>query len=342
MIDTLSGATSGRDPGARPVFGNAVTAALAALTLTLGISPSSAGAQAYPTKPIRLIVPFAPGGGTDIVARTIAQKLTEALGQTVVADNRPGGGGTIGAETTVRANPDGYTMILVSNSYAANAALYRLPYDPVQDIEPVILIGDTGFVVCVNQNVPVRSVKELIAADKAKPGSFNYASTGTGGITHLASEYFNQMAGTKLVHVPYKGTGPALNDLLGGQIQIQWGSLPALVPHLKGNRVRGLAVTMSRRTNVLPDMPTVAETLPGYEVGIWYGVWGPRPLPRPVIDRWNAEVNRIVQSQEMKDRMATEAIEPAGGPPQRLRDQLQRDVSKWQAVVKNGNIRPGS
>ena len=211
----------------------------------------------------------------------LAQKLTEAFEQPVVVDNRPGGGGTIGTETAVRANPDGYTMILVSAAYAANAALYKLPYDPVNDVTPIALIGETGFVVTLHPSVPVKSIKELIAYDKANPGKLNYGSGGTGSSTHLATELFNQMAGTRMTHVPYKGAGLALNDLLGGQIQLIFGSLPVMIPQVKSNRLRGIAVTTAKRSNAVPDIPTVGETVPGYEaVQLVRLSWARRRCPR--------------------------------------------------------------
>jgi tripartite-type tricarboxylate transporter receptor subunit TctC len=216
----------------------------------------------YPSRPIRLVVPFAPGGGTDIMARSLAMKLTEALGQTVVVDNRAGGGGSIGAETVVKAPPDGYTMILVSGSFATNAAVYKQSFDSVNDISAIALVGETGNAITLPMSMPVRSMKELIAADKAAPGKLNYGSTGTGGFTHLITELFNQLAGTKMMHVPYKGTGPALNDLLGGQIQVLFTSLPAAVPLIKQNRIRGLGVTMPKRSPALPDVPAIAEAVP--------------------------------------------------------------------------------
>jgi tripartite-type tricarboxylate transporter receptor subunit TctC len=314
-------------------------AARICLLLCATVVAGAATAQSYPTKPVRLIVPFAPGGGTDIVARVVAQKLTESLGQSVVVDNRPGAAGTIGVETTVRATPDGYTMIVVSGSYAANAALYKLPYDPVSDVTPIALIGESGFILATHPSVAAKSVKELIAMDKAKPGSLNYGSTGTGGITHLATELFNQMAGVKLTHVPYKGTGPALNDLMGGQIQLMFGAMPALVPQVKGNRLRGLAVTTSKRVTAVPDIPTLADSVPGYEAILWYAAWGPKGLPRDIVQRWNRDIDKIVQSNEMKERMSGEGLEPVGGPPERFGDVLKRDVAKWRQVVKNGNIK---
>src|SRR6185503_6683144 len=251
------------------------------MTAILGLLLASGvhAQQNYPTKPIRLIVAFAPGGPTDIVARMLAQKLTETFKQTVVVDNRPGGGGPIGTETAVRANPDGYTMLLFAGgAYAANAALHKLPYDPVNDVSPIAMIGESGFVVTLHPSVPVKSIKELIAYDKANPGKLNYGSGGAGSASHLAAELFNQMAGTKMTHVPYKGGGPALNDLLGGQIQLILGGLPQIIPHVKSNRLRGIAVTTAKRSNAVPDIPTVGETVPGYETVAWYGVLGPKAL----------------------------------------------------------------
>jgi len=315
------------------------TVALLAVVLAATNAAAQRKADNYPTKPIRLIVPFAPGGGTDIVARALAQKLTESLGQSVVVDNRSGGGGTIGAETTVRATPDGYTLIMVSASYSTNAAIFKLPYDPVNDITPIALIGESGFMVALHPSVPAKSIKELIALAKAKPNSLNYASTGTGGITHLATELFNMMANTKMVHVPYKGTGAALTDLLGGQVQLIFGSMPSMVPQNKTGRLRGIAVTTAKRNNAVPDMPTIAETVPGYEAILWYACWGPKNLPKEIVTRWNTEIAKAIKTPDMKERMAGEGLDPAGGPPEQLRDVLRRDVPKWIKVVKEANVK---
>ena len=216
------------------------------MTAILGLLLAAGGVhsqQNYPTKPIRLIVPFPPGGQTDIVARALTQKLTESFGVPVIVDNRPGGGGTIGPEILVRANPDGYTMIMVSASYAANASLYKLPYDPVNDVAPIVLIGEIGNLIGLHPSIPVTSIKDLIVYDKANPGKLNYGSGGTGSGVHLATELFNHMAGTRMTHVPYKGASLALNDVLGGQIQLVFGGLPVMLPQVKSNRVRGIAVT---------------------------------------------------------------------------------------------------
>ena len=319
-------------------LGIAIIASAVALALAAGHA-SAQKKDAYPTKPIRMIVPFAPGGGTDIVARAMAQKLTESLGQSVVVDNRAGGGGTIGAETAVRSLPDGYTLAMVSGSYAANAALFKLPYDPVNDVTPISLIGETGFLVSLHPSVSAKTIKELVALAKAKPGGLNYASTGTGGITHLATELFDTMTEVKMTHIPYKGTGPALIDLLGGQVQIMFGALPAMVPQHKVGKLRGIAVTTSKRSGAVPDVPTVGETVPGYEAILWYAFFGPRNLPKDIVTRLNTEIAKAISTPEMKERMAGEGLEPAGGPPSQFGDVLKRDVPKWTKVVKDANIK---
>ena len=310
----------------------------AAMTAALCADPALAQKN-YPTKPVRLIVPFVPGGGTDIVARAMAQKLTEAFGQSVVVDNRAGGAGTIGVETAVRAIPDGYTMIMVSASYSTNAAIFKLPYDPVNDITPISLIGESAFMVALHPSMPVKSIQELIALAKLKPGALNYGSTGTGGITHLATELFDLMADIKMTHVPYKGTGAALTDLLGGHIQIIFGSLPSMVPQHKMGRLRGIAVSTAKRNNAVPDMPTIAETVPGYEVVLWYACWGPKGLPKEIVTRWNTEIAKAIKAPDMQERMAGEGLDPAGGPPERFRDVLKRDIPKWAKVVKEAHVK---
>ena len=319
-------------------LGIAIIASAVALALAAGHA-SAQKKDAYPTKPIRMIVPFAPGGGTDIVARAMAQKLTESLGPSVVVDNRAGGGGTIGAETAVRSLPDGYTLAMVSGSYAANAALFKLPYDPVNDVTPISLIGETGFLVSLHPSVSAKTIKELVALAKAKPGGLNYASTGTGGITHLATELFDTMTEVKMTHIPYKGTGPALIDLLGGQVQIMFGALPAMVPQHKVGKLRGIAVTTSKRSGAVPDVPTVGETVPCYEAILWYAFFGPRNLPKDIVTRLNTEIAKAISTPEMKERMAGEGLEPAGGPPSQFGDVLKRDVPKWTKVVKDANIK---
>jgi tripartite-type tricarboxylate transporter receptor subunit TctC len=315
------------------------------MTAILGLLLAAGGAHAqqkYPTKPMRLIVPFPAGGSIDMVARMLAQKLSETFKQSVVVDNRPGGGATIGTETAVRANPDGYTMILVSASYATNASLYRLPYDPLNDVAPIALITESGYLVTVHPSGPLTSIKELIAYAKSNPGKLNYGTGGTGSSTHLVTELFNQMAGTRMTHVPYKGAGAGLSDLLGGQIQLIFGVLPGMIPHVKANRLRGIAVTTANRSNAVPDIPTVGETVLSYEAVQWHAVLGPKALPKDIVARWNTEINRILELPDVKARMVANDLKPVGGSPERFREVLKRDVAKWQKVVKIANIKPGS
>ena len=306
--------------------------------LTLTVCAMSVGAQSYPARPVRMIVPFAPGGGTDIWARVFGQKFSEARGQTVVIDNRGGGGGTIGAELTVRANADGYTLCIVSTSYATNAAMFKLTYDPVKDITPIALVGTAGILLAVHPSVPAKTVKDLIAYAKAKPGALNYASSGTGGNTHMVTELFNIMAGTTMTHVPYKGTGPAVVDLLSGQVQLIIGTLNVLRPHVLAGRLRGLGVTSTKRSAGLPDVPPISETVPGYEAGLWYGLWGPKGLTKDVVGIWNTEINKAFRHADIKERFAVEGLETTEGPPEQFREVVARDIAKWIRVVKVANI----
>jgi tripartite-type tricarboxylate transporter receptor subunit TctC len=316
-------------------------AALVALALLTASAGAYAQAASYPARPVRLIVPFAPGGGTDASARLIAQKLTEAFGRSVVVDNRAGGGGTVGVETAVNATPDGYTMLLISASYATNAAVYKLTYDPIEDITPVTQIFDSATIVALHPSVPVTNVKELIAYAKAKPSALNYGSSGNGGITHLSTELFDQLAGTRMTHVAYRGTGPAMNDLLGGQIQLIFGAVASVMPHVNTKRLRAIAVTSAKRSVGAPDLPPIAETVPGYEAAIWYGVVGPKGISKAIQQRWTAEIDRIVGLPDVKERMVREGFERVEASPARFRDMITREVTKWKAVVKKGNIRAG-
>jgi tripartite-type tricarboxylate transporter receptor subunit TctC len=233
-------------------------------------------------------------------------------------------------------------LIIVSAAYAANAALYKLPYDPLNDVTPIALIGEGANLVTLHPAVPIQTIKELIAYDRASPGKLNYGSGGTGGDTHLASELFNQMAGTRLTHVPYKGMGPALNELLGGQIQLITGNVSVMVPHVKANRLRGIAVTTAKRSSALPDIPTVGETVAGYEAIAWAALLAPKGLREDLAARWNTEIDRIVRLADVQERMSATGMEPAGGPPERVRQVLERDVAKWRRVVQTAGIKPGS
>jgi len=310
----------------------------AALIVASNIA-SPALAQEYPTKPIRMIVPFAPGGGTDVVARVLAQKMTEIFKQQVIVDNRAGGGGQMGVETAVHATPDGYTVIIMSGSYATNAAMFNLTFDPANDILPMGLIGDTAFILVVHPSVPVKSVGELVALAKAKPNTINYASSGTGGIAHLSGELFDLLAGTKMTHIAYKGTGPAMNDLLGGQVQLIFGSAPATVPLVKANRLRALGVTTMKRMSSFPDVPTIHEAgVKGYEVVLWYGVLGPKNLPKTIVERWNSGIRKATKLPDMRERLLSEGFEIDDSPPSVFQALLKRDVAKWQKVVKDANV----
>ncbi len=298
----------------------------------------SAHAQTYPQRPIRMIVPFVPGGGTDLMARAFGQKFTEARGQPVVIDNRGGGGGRIGVETVVRAIPDGYTLCMVSTSYATNAAMFKLPFDPVADITPIALVATSGSVMSINPAVPAKSVRDLIDLAKAKPGAINFASTGTGGATHLMTELFMMMSGIKMTHVPYKGTGASLVDVIGGQVQLTISPIPAVRPHLLAGRLRGLGITSPKRSPAVPDIPAIAETVPGYETAVWYGLWGPKGLPKSVADVWNAETRKASQQADMRERFAAEGLEGVDAPPNYFREVVARDVGLWNKVVTAAKI----
>ena len=313
-----------------------LTIAFAALACASG---GALAQQNYPTRPIRLIVPFPPGGQTDVVARVLAQKLSETFGQTVVVDNRTGAAGTIGAEIAVKAPPDGYTLVMVSTSYAANAALYKLPYDPVNAVVPIILVGEIGNMVTVNPNGPFKTVKELIAYAKANPGKINFGSGGTGSGNHLATEQFSQMAGITMTHVPYKGSTAGVNDLMSGQIQLIFSGLTGMIPHHKANRVRGIAVTNAKRSPAVPDLPTVGETVAGYESVSWSAILAQRGVSKDIVTRWNSEINRILDMPDVKERMTASGLDIVGGTPAHLQQVLSGDVAKWQRVVKAANIK---
>ena len=293
----------------------------------------------YPDKPVRLIIPFAPGGGIDTIGRIMAQKLSPGLGQSVVVDNRAGAGGKIGIETALDAAADGYTMLFISGGYCANAAIYKLPYDPLADVTPVAMIGESGYLIALNPGVPAKNTAELIALAKAKPHGLNYGTSGVGGLTHLATELFDLMAGTQMTHVPYKGSGPALTDLLGGQIQVSFAAIPVVMPHVKTGRLRAVSVTTAKRVAAIPEIPTVAETLPGYETILWYGVLGPKGLSREVRARWSKEVSAVLTNPEMRERIAAEGFEIGATDAGRLQDVMKRDLAKWSKVVKAANIR---
>ncbi len=296
---------------------------------------------AYPSKPIRMIVPFSPGGGTDIVSRHMARQLTDRLGQQVIVDNRGGAGGLVGTETAVRAAPDGYTLIMIAASYTVNPSLYKLAYDPVKDISPVSMVGTSPSLVTVHASVPVTSIKDLIGHAKANPGKLNYGSSGIGGNTHLTTELFKLMTGTEMTHIPYKGNGPAVVDLLAGQIQIMFGSMLSLLPQAKAGKLRAIATTGAKRSAVLPEMPTVAESgVPGYEAASWYGILGPANLPHVISTRLNAELGRVVADAGVRERLAQEGLEPLHTTPAEFTRVIVQDVAKWAKVAKAAKLAP--
>ena len=298
-----------------------------------------AAAQDYPSKPVRLIAPFPPGGGTDILARGIASPVAEARGQPEVVDNRPGAGGMTGAETVARSAPDGYTIIIVASTYATTSAYAPPSYDPIDGIQPIVLIGTTGLLLVVHPSVPVKSVKELADFARSDGAKLNYASVGSGSIPHLAIELFKLNTGAKLTHVPYKGAGPAMIALVGGEMQVATLSMVPILPHIKAARLRALAITTPNRSSVLADIPAIAESVPGFEATHWYGMWGPKRMPGAVVARWNREVTRVLGSDEMKARLRAEGLEYAAGTPEAFGEVIRRDIHKWRAVIKQAQIK---
>jgi tripartite-type tricarboxylate transporter receptor subunit TctC len=305
--------------------------------MALGLAADGAQAQTYPSKPIRMVVPFTPGGTTDILARTVGQKMGEAWGQPVVVDNRPGAGGNIGSELVAKSAPDGYTLLMGTiSTHAINASLYkRLPFDPTRDFAPVSRVGTLPNILIVHPSVPVKSVKELIELAKSKPGDLNFASSGVGTSLHLSGELFNSMAGVKLVHVPYKGSSPALADLLGGQVKIMFDNLPTALPHVKAGKLRPLAVTGTKRAAVLPEVPTVIESgLPGFEVTSWFAVFAPAKTPKDIVTKLNGEIVKILNSADVKEKLTQLGVDAAPTTPEELAAFAKAETEKWGKVVK--------
>lgn len=303
------------------------------------LGSGTAYSQTYPVKPVRVIVPFAPGGGSDITARQVAQKLSESLGQQFLVDNRGGAAGLIGMELTVKAPPDGYTIMVMSGSFSATPATHKPAFDPINNIVAVAEVGYTPFVLSVHPSLPSKTAKEFIALARSKPGELVYASSGVGGLTHMATELMNVMAKIKMVHVPYKSTGAAMADLLAGRCQLIVGSLLPTVPHFKTGKLRPLAVTTTKRWYSVPEIPTLAETLPGYEVELWFGVMAPKGTPRPVLDRLNAAVNKFLQEPDMKKNLDAQGMAPSGGTPEKFDKRIRGDYERWVKVVKEANIK---
>jgi tripartite-type tricarboxylate transporter receptor subunit TctC len=300
-----------------------------------------AHAQNYPIKPIRLIIPFAPGGGTDLTARAIAMKLTEAWGHTVVPDNRAGANGTIAVDIATKSPPDGYTLTMISSSQSVNSSLYKsLPYDLVRDLAPITQATSQPYALVIHPSVQAKSVKELIALAKAKPDTMTYGSSGLGGLSHLSGALFSSLAGIKLIHVPYKGGNPALNDVVGGQIQMLFSTLLQADTQLKAGRVRALAVTTKKRSTAAPELPTMQEAgVAGYEVAGWYGVLAPAKTPRPIIDKLNTEIVRILHSPDVQNRLAADGSEAVGSTPEQFGNHIKSEVAKWGKVIREAGIK---
>jgi tripartite-type tricarboxylate transporter receptor subunit TctC len=306
------------------------------------VMPTSVAAaeQRYPTRAVRMIVPFAPGGGTDITGRLVAQKLSDSWGVPVVIDNRPGAGSTLGTDLVAKAPPDGYTLGVTSMSHAINATLYRtLAYDTMKDFVFIILTVRVPNVLVVNPAVPARSTKELVALAKAEPGHLNFSSSGVGGVSHLAMEVFCATAGIQMTHLPYKGAGPAMTALVGGEAQVMMATLPVLLPQVKANRVRPLAIASLTRSPLLPDLTTIAEAgYPGFATDSWFGLFAPSHTPARIVRKVNADANAVLSSADLISALAQQGAQPAGGSPQEFEKFMQSEIAKWRHVIVKAKI----
>jgi tripartite-type tricarboxylate transporter receptor subunit TctC len=318
-----------------------LAAALAAAWLPQAHA-AQADAKDYPSRPVRFIVPFAPGAGTDTTARTIAQQLSDLWGQQVVADNRTGAAGAIGVDLTAKAVPDGYTICLISASHSVNSAVNdKLPYDLLKDLQPISQASSLFYVVYLNpKTLPVNSIKELVAYAKSNPGKINFGSSGTAGLQHFAGELFAHTAGVKMVHVPYKGTAAVIPAMLAGDVQLGFGTLFGVRPHLPSGRLKALAVTTSKRTPAAPELPTVAEAgLPGYEVDQWYGVLTGAKVPAPIVKKLNAGINEALKSPEVVKRFSADGSTPKGSTPQEFHAHIKSEIGKWRKLVKAAGLK---
>jgi tripartite-type tricarboxylate transporter receptor subunit TctC len=310
--------------------------------LLLAWAAGPVAGQAYPTKPVRLVLPYPPGGGSDTIGRPLAQKLSESLGQQVVVENRGGANGNIGMEHAARAAPDGYTLVFaLTAQLAVNPALYgKVPYDPVRDFAPITLLGTGAYILVVHPSLPARSLEQLIALAKAQPGQIAYSSSGNGSGGHLAAELMNSMAGVRMLHVPYKGGGPALVDLIAGQVQVLFSTQLASWPHIQSGRIRALAVSTAKRPASIPDLPTVSEAgLPGYDSGVWYGVLAPAGTPRDIVMRLNGDIVKALGQPDYRALLVNNAIDPIGSPPEQLGQYIRSELVKWAKVVKDAGVR---
>ncbi len=304
------------------------------------VGAQAAQPVAYPVRTVRLVVPFAPGGGTDIMARGLAQRMTESTGQQFIVENRPGANALIGTEAVAKAAPDGHTLLLTTNIFTINPWLYpNVPFNVERDFAPVTLAGSTPNLLVLHPSIPAKSLREFIALAKSRPGQLTIAAAGLGTPSHLAAELLKQSAQIDLLIVQYKGTGSSLNDLIGGQVAVSFGTLAGLAPFVKSGRVRALAVSGTRRAATLPEVPTAAETLPGFDVLTWYGLFAPVGTPREIIVRLHGEVIKALASAEVKQRLAAQGFDADGNTPEQFADVIRRDLARWQKVIASAKIR---
>ena len=315
---------------------------IVAAIVAIGFAGAVAGAEPerYPARPIRIVVPFTPGGSNDLLGRVLAQKLNEAWGQPVIIDNRPGAGSTIGIELVVRAAPDGYTLLTTSGGIAINVSLYRLSFNPVTDLAPVALLAQMPYLLAVHPALPALSTRELINLAKAQPGKLTFSSSGAGTSSQLAMEMFKSLAKIDVLHVPYKGGGPAVTALASGEVQMTFNVITGTLPQARSGRIRALAVSSAKRVEIAPELPTVAESgLPGFEAIAWYNLFAPAGTPRAIVNRINAEVNRLLAQPEVRERLHALGVAPFTGTPEALGDYLKSEVARWAKVIKEAGIK---
>ena len=312
-----------------------------AVIMGFAFAAAGAMAQTYPTKTVRIIVPFPPVGAADLLSRTLAQKLTEAWGQTVIVDNRPGVGGNFGVEMAAKSAPDGYTTVMaaVTTNAIGMATYTKLGYDLERDLAPVVLAGNVPHVLVIHPSLPARNVKEVVALAKARPGELAFASQGQGTLSHLEQEMLKQMGGFTALHVPYKGSAPGLSDLIPGNVQLFFDSIPSSLPHVKSGRLRAIGVASSKRSPVLPEVPAINESLKGFEADSWFGIMVPVGTPREIIVKFNAEAQKALATQDVKDRLLSQGGVAGGGPPEALAERVKADIAKWGKVVRTAGVK---
>jgi len=316
---------------------------LSIVVMALGLvsqSVDAAEVDSYPSKPIRLIVPFAPAGSNDLLGRVLGQKLNEAWHQPAIIDNRPGGGSTIGIETVVRAAPDGYTLLITSGGIAINVSLYKLSFNPVKDLAPIALLAQMPYLVAVNPSVPAKNIAELIAVAKAQPGKLTFASSGIGTSSHLMGEMFRTQAKIDMLHIAFKGGGPSVNSVISGEVKVLFNVITGVLPMVRAGKLKGLAVSSKQRAVVAPEVPTIAESgIAGFDVIAWYNLFAPARTPKPIVNKLNAEINRILQQSDTRTRFLGLGVEPMSGSPEALGDYLQFEIKRWAKLIKDADIR---